>query len=77
MNPLPEMTMPDAILLEIRKTRDELAETYQYNMHELCEALRQEQSLGDHCLGRLNPLREATAQEANHTPEPCELKPIP
>lgn len=34
--------MPDAILQEIRRIRDELAEKYNFDLHAMCEDLRRD-----------------------------------
>ena len=38
--------MPDAIIQEIRKTRDEYARRFNYDLHEMCLDLRRDQELG-------------------------------
>jgi|CXWL01.1.fsa_nt_gi hypothetical protein len=37
--------MPDTIIQEIRKTRDEYARQFNYDLHEMCLDLRREQEL--------------------------------
>lgn len=37
--------MPDTIIQEIRKTRDEYARRFNYDLHEMCLDLRREQEL--------------------------------
>lgn len=37
--------MPDTILQEIRKTRDEYARQFNYDLHQMCLDLRREQEL--------------------------------
>jgi hypothetical protein len=37
--------MPDAIIQEIRKTRDEYARQCNYDLHQMCLDLRREQAL--------------------------------
>jgi len=38
--------MSDTIIREIRQTRDELAQRFHFDMHELCLELRREQEIG-------------------------------
>lgn len=37
--------MPDTIIQEIRKTRDDYARQFNYNLHQMCLDLRREQEL--------------------------------
>ena len=37
--------MPDTIIQEIRKTRDEYARQFNYDLHQMCLDLRREQEL--------------------------------
>jgi hypothetical protein len=38
--------MPDTIIEEVRKTRDEYARRFNYDLHAMCADLRREQELG-------------------------------
>ena len=38
--------MPDTIVEEVRKTRDEYARRFNYDLHAMCADLRREQGLG-------------------------------